>query len=362
MSDPGKDVLRRAAQNKSRRFPDRNDPRYQGLLFPAVKPSFSIEPGSSVMTIGSCFARNVERALALQGVDVPATRFSAAQDNLPGQPNRVLNHYNPGTMLQAIRAVGDAADFRGIVKTPSGYTDLLLATGQHTVSLQRAKERRRQILAFYEDGLNRAQTVIITLGMVECWYDEVHQLWLNDVYIGHLRTGANRYSFHQLDADRCTEIVSQIIDALGDKNVLLTVSPVPMKATFTDVDCIIANMYSKSTLRVCAERICRQYSNVDYFPSYEIVSAFGHPAFGPDNIHVRQSVIARIVGNMIDHYVAPAINQPKTVPMEEASAQPHLAVRPSAHPSLGGRWRRFNLTKAVQWLKTRILRGRDRMI
>src|ERR1700744_6618480 len=39
---------------------------------PEFSPSFALEPGEKVFTIGSCFARNIESALAKHGFDVAA--------------------------------------------------------------------------------------------------------------------------------------------------------------------------------------------------------------------------------------------------------------------------------------------------
>ncbi len=36
---------------------------------PSFKPSFMLEPGQRIFTIGSCFARGIERTLAERGFD-----------------------------------------------------------------------------------------------------------------------------------------------------------------------------------------------------------------------------------------------------------------------------------------------------
>lgn len=57
--------------------------------------------------------------------------------------------------------------------------------------------------------------------------------------------------------------------------VILTVSPVPLIATFEPRHVLQSTVYSKSVLRVAAEEIVRNHSNVEYFASYEIVTATG---------------------------------------------------------------------------------------
>lgn len=54
--------------------------------------------------------------------------------------------------------------------------------------------------------------------------------------------------------------------------MILTVSPVPLKATASGNHVLSATTYSKSVLRVAAETVARRHRNVAYFPSYEIIT------------------------------------------------------------------------------------------
>lgn len=80
------------------------------------------------------------------------------------------------------------------------------------------------------------------------------------------------------------EIQAQMVEALGllrglnpDIKVLLTVSPVPLTATASGEHVLTATTYSKSVLRAVAGELAQSQPGVDYFPSYEIITA---PAFG----------------------------------------------------------------------------------
>jgi hypothetical protein len=63
-----------------------------------------------------------------------------------------------------------------------------------------------------------------------------------------------------------------------DMRFILTVSPVPLTATATDQHVIPATIYSKSVLRAAAGYLYSTYSDIDYFPSFEIIA--GMPARG----------------------------------------------------------------------------------
>jgi hypothetical protein len=53
---------------------------------------------------------------------------------------------------------------------------------------------------------------------------------------------------------------------------VLTVSPVPIIATYESRHVLVSNAYTKSALRVVADEVCRARPDVLYFPSYEIVT------------------------------------------------------------------------------------------
>lgn len=304
----GPDAFSQALRNKSRRYPDRKDARYDDqTIWPEITPGFSMQAGQTVFTIGSCFARNVEEVLAENDLNIPTLGFSAPQEEAPGRPNRILNQYNPATMLQAVEAAGQPVDERGLYKTGStDYVDTLLATGSRAVKHARALERRRQINTLYRDGLEQADVVVITLGLVEAWYDAEAKLYLNEAPPHKtIKTLGERFEFHQLGVKECQDMVMRLLDRIvegGRRRVVLTVSPVPLQVTFAGGDALLRNNYSKSVLRVVAELATQAFDCVDYFPSYEIITTPGLRSFGEDNVHVRPMVVSKVVNHMVSLY------------------------------------------------------------
>ncbi len=66
MKISGDEALKNAFRTKGvNRFPEQEDEKRvrSGRLFPSVTPGFTIQPGSTIFTVGSCFARNIEAAL-----------------------------------------------------------------------------------------------------------------------------------------------------------------------------------------------------------------------------------------------------------------------------------------------------------
>jgi len=53
--------------------------------------------------------------------------------------------------------------------------------------------------------------------------------------------------------------------------IVVTVSPVPLMATLSGEDVVVANTYSKSLLRTVVQESAEAHKNVHHFPGYEIV-------------------------------------------------------------------------------------------
>lgn len=293
---------------KAAKFPAKGESR---VKFPLFTPRFELHPDMKVFTIGSCFARHIERKL--KGFNLPTLQFSAPYAEAPHSSNTLLNEYNPGTMSQRISFAlsGTVLPEETIVETKDGYIDLSLPGG-FPVAFNRAVERRKEIAAIYEE-LNQSDVVVITLGFVEAWFDEVTGLYLNQMPPPNvLKASGSRFVFRRLDVEEVLPLLDSAVNMLVEANlkVLLTVSPVPLGSTFSGVDAVLANEYSKSVLRVCAQTIYDRYDTVDYFPSYEIVRLCGEPAYEQDNVHVRVDLVGEVTDYMVSCYLPsqPAVN------------------------------------------------------
>lgn len=303
------EALTTAKRNRElRNFPRRTDTRCRhDALFPAFRPKFPIvfDAGTKIFTIGSCFARHIEVLLQERHVNLPTLRFAVPQSEWPNMPNGLLNEYTPGTISQRIRHAlsGTRYDPRSIVGSDEAAADLLLPGGSD-VERARALERRGEILEIYRD-LATSQVAIVTLGYVESWFDRLTGEWLNRLP-PRLAADAEpgRFEFRSCGVAESLALLRPAFDMLAAAGIrtILTVSPVPLRVTFSQADCVVANDYSKAVLRVCAEEITREYAGVDYFPSYEIVRSGGISKFWDDNTHVRDDFVTLVVDYMVSSY------------------------------------------------------------
>ena len=308
--------FRNASRNPAKRYPPSDDPRCrQDGLFPKLRPKFSIDLPSKVFTIGSCFARNIEEALLEYDIDMPTRKFAAPASEWPGRPNGLLNEYNPGSILQRVQSAIKGLEFSEdtIVPTGQGTVDLLLPGAGKPTTLERARQRREEIASVYQE-LCHCDCIIITLGLVEAWWDKTANCFLNQMpSIRLIKAFPHRFDFVRLgvpDVQMMLRTTVELLLSQGVNKILLTVSPVPLLATFTPTDGIIANSLSKSVLRVCADDLQQRYEQVDYFPSFEIVNSGGLASFEDDNRHVNNALVRQITHYMLESYLTPSSQSP----------------------------------------------------
>ena len=308
-------ALSNALSNKASKWPSRgNKNRIEPTCNPVLSPVHKIDQSDTIFTIGSCFARNIENALKQQNFSVPSGNVMFPQEELwPGTQSHsgLLNKYTPQAILNELEYVFNdhyqAEDFL-IDADNNKFVDMQLHSNQGT-TFERGIERRKQIKAMIREFIETADVVIVTLGLVEVWWDRVNKVYLNEMPSKPLLDRhKDRFDFQTMTPEQVFDSVSKIIDLLKKHTkentwIMLTVSPVPLARTFRDKDVIMANMYSKSLLRVAAEIESEKSETVEYFPSYESVMLSNREAtWEDDQIHIESSLITIITQRMIKHY------------------------------------------------------------
>jgi len=307
------DAYRTTIRQKASKWPDRSGTRLEPIATPVLAPGFALAPGSSVFTIGSCFARNIEITLRDRGLRIPTLDLQFPQDELmKGTALRtgILNKYTPFSMLNEIEQLSrDDDGGRFLVEVgENAWWDGQLHSHE-VVTRERGLQRRRRIRRLYAEAVAECAVVIVTLGLIEAWWDEAEQLYLNDTVPRHLVDRyPGRFFFETLSIEKTVDAVLRLVAAMHALNpaqkMLLTVSPVPFQRSFSGEDAIVANSYSKSALRVAAEVATRRFDHVDYFPSYETVTLSDRArAWEDDLVHVKPDMIELNVARMLAAYM-----------------------------------------------------------
>ena len=323
-------AMTRARKNDLRRYPspERDGARLYPLASPTVTPSFQIDPTDTIFAIGSCFARNVEKALEGAGIRVLSREFDLGEIGASIEDGaNFFNKYSIHSVLNEIKWALERDTFPG--------ADIIYETGQDRyvdpqLGMARLDFPMETILAFrhrYLDAMAavaQADVIILTLGYVETWFDRKLDLYLNVIPPTQLiKAEPERFEFRVLsygDIMQGLEALHALLVKHRTKplKMLVTVSPVPLLATFRDMDVLLANAYSKSVQRAALDEFLLDKTGVDYFPSYEFVT-LSNPTVAwsrGDYRHVSQDVINRIMSNVLTHYVVGADG---TLPAPEAS-------------------------------------------
>lgn len=294
------------------------------FFFVNSTPKFTLSRGDSFFAIGSCFARNIERELSAQGIacltagtNIPPEFYTGDRD-----PRAAMNKFNIPSMIDEVRRTFDPAH-----QEPGRYIEVgedeffdpatsgirLLPLDQHAVV--------RESIRATTLKMAEADVVIITLGLVEAWFDRQSGLFLNTS--PHPRAmqkevrrakaeGANgrpsrfvhlRPNFAFL-RDKMHSLIHLISTYAPKAKVAISVSPVPLQATMTADDVVTSSSLSKSLLRVVAEDARESFDHVDYFPSYEMVMNSPRTmTWEDDQIHVKPSLVSQVTSAFVKGWI-----------------------------------------------------------
>lgn len=285
-------------------------------LVPFVQPSFKIRRDDKLFAMGSCFARGIEATLLRSGFDVVSAardfdKFAMTENQ--GTPLGFTNKYTTFSMLNEITwALEPGAKFpeESLVDIDAG-----LCIDPHINPALQAVDRagtlgRRQIITEVPRRIKACRVLFMTLGLVEVWYDSLAKVFLNTTPIKQMRElHPGRYKFSVTDYVANLDNLEKIYTVLKqfghpDLRVIVTVSPVPLMATYSKQDVVIANTYSKSTLRAVAQDWAARHDNVQYFPSYEIVMNSKHSAAWEDDLrHVQGKAVRHVMDLFVKNFV-----------------------------------------------------------
>lgn len=253
------------------------------------QPKYPIRPQHRIITAGSCFAQHIGRALAARGYQwldgEPAPALMKPEDaqafNYGIFSFRTGNIYTTRMLRQWLgQAFGREEIPDEIWEQDGRFFDPMRPTIEPGgfASPDELRAARKATLAAIRKAVEQADVFIFTLGLTESWANRETGL----EYASCPGTAAGIYdeSRHVFVNHRPAEVevdLNAALDILRKANpqlrVLLTVSPVPLTATASGAHVLSATTWSKSVLRSVAGMAAEDHDFVDYFPSYEIITA-----------------------------------------------------------------------------------------
>ena len=314
---------------------------------PHAGPSFLLGPEDRIASAGSCFAQRISESLRARGYNYLITEqgppfvgdeakrelgygvYSARYGNiytvlqLVQLFQRAFGRFEPDEPVWTNSEGRFVDPFRPGVQ-PGGFTsesECLWDRSSHLKATRRVFEE--------------ADVLIFTLGLTESWVSAVDGA-VFPVCPGAGLGGqfdAQRHLFHNFTLTEVVEHLETFLGLLAEVNpkarVILTVSPVPLIATFEPRHVLQSTVYSKSVLRVACEEIIRRHDHVHYFASYEIVTATGDSRryFQEDRRDVADEAVAHVIDCFGQQFLGG----------EEAPIVPQRAPAIAAGPDRGGK-------------------------
>jgi hypothetical protein len=277
---------------------------------------------TKVATAGSCFAQHISRYLQNIGFN-----YYITEKMHPIIPIEISHLYNYGTYsarygnIYTVRQLLQLYDsafnsfrpnetywkksdtsyidpFRPDIQ-PNGFSSINELVNNRVIHLSNVRKMFENLDVF-----------VFTLGLTECWVSKTDGAVFPicpGVIAGHFTN--DKYEFKNFNVKEIVDDLNIFMRNLKSINanskVILTVSPVPLIATASNSHVLTATTYSKSVLRVAAEEISRTFENVDYFPSYEIIT--GNYAKGTyydsDLRSITSQGVDHVMNVFLKHYV-----------------------------------------------------------
>ncbi|MEM9577389.1 MAG: GSCFA domain-containing protein [Pseudomonadota bacterium] len=256
------------------------------------KPRFRIKKRTPIATAGSCFAQHIGRALSARGYrwidEEPApTRMTTAakRDFHYGSFSfRTGNIYTPRMLHQWVSWAAGTAEPPAITWQRDGrFYDPFRPGVEHGgfASEDALFASRGATVSAVRRAIENAQLFVFTLGLTEAWQDRAdgyEYAICPGTIAGIFDEEQHAFVNHGFQSSyKSLKAAIKLARRINPRlRFILTVSPVPLTATATAEHVLTASSYSKSVLRAVAGEMVATDTDVDYFPSYEIIT---HPAF-----------------------------------------------------------------------------------
>jgi hypothetical protein len=252
-------------------------------------PRFRIPRKARIVTAGSCFAQHVGRTLKTAGYDVldtepPPPGMTSATAQKFGYTLYSARYGNIYTVRQLLQLL-DEAEGKVTPALPvwehKGRFHDAFRPGVEPEGLDSPEDvaaHRKMHLAAVLKAFRAADVFVFTFGLTEAW---VHTE-TGTVYPTAPGTIAGshdpavfsfkNYTYREIMPD-FVEFRRRMMAHNPEIRFLITVSPVPLTATASGQHVEVATSYSKSVLRAVCGDLYDRFDNVDYYPSYEIITS-----------------------------------------------------------------------------------------
>nr|MBN2277215.1 GSCFA domain-containing protein [candidate division Zixibacteria bacterium] len=247
-----------------------------------------ISKQSKILAFGSCFARHISEYLGQRGYLVGAAR--------------------EGLDTYIIRCgAGMVNTFSVLQQLEWAYENRNFSENLWYDSEKELAPYNREIRENTRRLFDQTDIFIITLGLSEVWCNrQTGEVFWRAIPQDKFNPEIHGFRVTTVDENRdnLEKIYSVIKKHRPQAEVIFTLSPVPLVATFRPISCTTANSVSKAILRAALDEFLRQHPDtpdLHYWPSYEIVNNYFSDPYEDDNRHIKPEAV-RVIMEMFTKY------------------------------------------------------------
>lgn len=238
---------------------------------------------TKVTAFGSCFAENISNHLNSIGLETSKQREGNIYVSSMGE-----GLVNIHSIVQQFKWALDGW-------TPPSN----LWHGYNAEQYDLSEEIRTKTRDVFLD----TEVFILTFGLSEIWYDEVTSgVFWRAVPMQHYDSSRHKFRVctFQETKEGIWEIIGIIKRHVPHAKLVMTVSPIPLIATFRDVSCITANSASKAIIKAAMDEVIRelgdaQSEGVFYFPAFEMINECFPNRFVDDGRHLHPMIVPSVM-------------------------------------------------------------------
>jgi hypothetical protein len=294
---------------------------------------------ANISAAGSCFAQHLGRYLRSSGfsyIDAepppPGLRQARWLDyGYTMYSARFGNIYTPRQLDQLLqRALGEYKPQETAWALGNGFVDPFRPTiePEPLASIDEVVACRDSHLRAVAKMFERTDVFVFTLGLTEAWLSKT------DGAVFPVCPGTQGGTFddtkYEFQNFAFTDVMSDLAAFMdrarsinGKMRFLFTVSPVPLAATATSQQVVVATSYSKAVLRAAAGQLASKRKYIDYFPSFEIISSHVMEGafYEPDKRAVKDAGVQHVMKQFFSEHVPPQrareVSEPAEAPHED---------------------------------------------
>jgi hypothetical protein len=244
---------------------------------------------TKVLFLGSCFTENIGNKLEFLKFQVDINPFGII--------------YNPESVGNSLEVLMEKGLFN---KEDLGYNNNQWYSFYHhsrfsNVDAERCLEKINQGIEFSNNFLKECDFLFITFGTSWVYRLKESQLVVSNCH----KIPASEFEHSLLKTSEIIDKYNKVLNKLFTFNpklkIIFTVSPIRYWK-----DGAVGNQLSKSTLIMVINELIKGFTNIDYFPAYEIMmdDLRDYRFYAEDMIHPNQVAINYIWNRFSDTYIA----------------------------------------------------------